>query len=179
MEIIKSQSLRGISDEHDIVVYDTSIVICAGVRKDMNIPSDLEMDLNKCDNLVTHFDVYKEAHGVMRRLTKNTRQCGFNLGRVYSAALEYLMPTAQRRGIIDTRKERPMTDVRLAALAFATAHHRRSVAFVSSDRELNSMICNIYGLCNQNGSDFPFSLNNLDVYSYIQSRHIFVSYVDE
>ena len=179
MRLFNGERLREICDRHDIVVYDTSIVICASQRKTIDVLSDLENDFVECDNLVTHFDVSEETHGHTRRLTKNTCQSGFNLGRIYSQILEYLMPLARDRGIIDPNKKNPMADVRLAALVFANAYHRSKTAFVSSDRKLEGMVNDVYQESTLRSSSFPCFVNSVDVYSYVQSRGIFVPYLDE
>ncbi len=169
-------TLSELSEKHNYVVFDSSVVITK--KNQSELRDNIVRDLMECDNLVTISEVAKESRGGSYRKLLRQRVIFTNKFDSFNSVYSYLFPRAQ--GLIDDTKTIPMTDLKLASLAFVLSHLHPSVALASSDRALNDVVyCTFSEIKRGELRDFPCSINCLEVYSFVQRKGIFVPYGEE
>lgn len=160
------------------VVFDTSVL-----RAEKSVDAAYRCQFSEAlddRRLITVSDVVSEAwtwlRHVDREFYKRIRRRSMELGSVqveYHGFLHHLLHKAEALGVIDSKKNRPMTDVKVAALAMTLAV-RSPVALISSDRRLNELVES-----ERRNPSLPLKVHPIDVYSMIQQFGAFVPYEAE
>ncbi len=166
-----------LTKNYELVVFDTTIpILCYKNER-------LEREVSQSDNALTVPAVFEEVKS-SRNASFLTAGRTITLDRVLGTSrdvvMTYLSTFSSPYRVIDLNKKLPLTDIKIAALALGLAHQRKYVAFTSGDRMLNACLFNLVeGIKDGSITDFPLSINELDVYSLVQSRGKFVLYWQE
>lgn len=172
-------TLRQVLANYERVVFDTS-VLRAEKSVDAAYRCQFSRALDDDRRLVTVNDVVSEAWTWLRHVDKDfyrrirKRSMGLDGVQVqYLGFLHHLLKRADALGVIDVRKNRPMTDVKVAALAMTLAMRAR-VALISSDRRLNELV-----VSELENPSLPLKVQPIDVYSMVQTSGEFQRYEEE
>lgn len=158
------------------IVIDTSILSHDCPDRAPQYRGALEF-LFDSGKLYTVPDVFREARRYLKHhdpaLLENVRKHCIDKGKLstdYFINLFFLIPEAERRGIIDDWKKHPLTDVEVAALTL-TLGRRGPTALLSGDRKLNELV--------QDEVDRRRLRDTITVYSFLPSRAWLKPYLQE
>ena len=180
-----NKSLREIVEENKFVVIDNSALSPSNASESLQCHyfEELKELIKRDKTIYTTRDVILESrcYNAPKQLSKLQLRKFNDRGHSnpFEPLVRYLTPKAKQLGLIEERKKYPMTDVNLAASAFALAYYPNKIAFLSSDRRLNELVYSTtQEIKNGYPKGFPCLIQGqIEVYSFIQRHATFLPYI--
>lgn len=141
-----SETLEGITREHDFVVFDSSVAYA----KNIELRDYIYKTITKHKNIVTVPDVINEINGMTNGRNKYNNRLAKELATreqylsllwpEHNMIFDYLLPRATENEIVDSTKEYEHADVHLAARTFVLAKRAKKTALITWDKKLSDFI---------------------------------------